>query len=92
MLSTAVEPVESVLHPATRLGAVQLTVANRERSVAFYQQVLGFQVHERSEDWATLGAGCAALLQLVEMPDARQVSHHCGLYPKGLFTFLHTSL
>ena len=48
---------QSGLHPATRLGPVQLTVSNLEHSLAFYQQVLGFQVHKQSDGQANLGAG-----------------------------------
>lgn len=86
MIATAVKPVASVLHPATRLGPVQLTVTNLTNSVAFYQQVLGFQVHQRTRDGAKLGAGGADLLALVEMPQARRVSHHSGLYHFAVLT------
>lgn len=74
------------LHPATRLGAVHLTVTKLERSLAFYQQVLGFQLHAHTEQWAALGAGQMDLLHLVEVPGARQVSHHAGLYHVALRT------
>lgn len=74
------------LHPATRLGAVHLTVANLERSLAFYQQVLGFQLHARTDQGAALGAGRTDLLHLVELPGARPVRHHAGLYHLALLT------
>ena len=86
MQSTNVDATAALLHPLTRLGAVTLTVANLERSLAFYQQVLGFQLHERIDDRATLGAGREDLLHLVEVPGARQVSHHAGLYHFALLT------
>lgn len=86
MGSARIEAATSVLHPATRMGAVQLTVANLERSLAFYQQVLGFQLHRRTSDSAHLGAGRVDLLELVEVPGARQVSHHSGLYHFAVLT------
>lgn len=87
MIASAIEnSVESVIHPATRLGAVQLTVTNLAHSVDFYQQVLGFQIHQRTSDQANLGAGGADILQLVEMPKARRVSHHSGLYHFAVLT------
>lgn len=86
MMSSIVQPRESVLHPATRLGAVQLTVANLDRSVAFYRQVLGFQVHSHTADRVSLGAGCADLLQLVEGPGVCPLSRHSGLYHFAVLT------
>ena len=40
----------------TRLGRVSLQVADLERSLAYYQMVLGLRVLERSQDSAILGA------------------------------------
>lgn len=76
----------AVLHPATRIGAVQLTVTNLARSLEFYQQVLGFQLHQRSGAEASLGAGGEDLLELVEVPTARQVNRHTGLYHFAVLT------
>lgn len=86
MQSTTVDATAALLHPLTRLGAVTLTVTNLERSLAFYQQVLGFQLHQRTDKRASLGAGRADLLHLVAVPGARQVSHHAGLYHFALLT------
>ena len=77
---------QSGLHPATRLGPVQLTVSNLEHSLAFYQQVLGFQLHAKSDGQASLGAGGEDILQLVELPNARHVTHHSGLYHFAVLT------
>lgn len=85
-MSDQTKPTAALLHPATRLGAVQLTVTNIEHSLAFYQQVLGFQLHWRQEHRAALGAGRAELLHLVESPGARQVSQHAGLYHFAVLT------
>ena len=86
MTTAAVQPVEAVLHPATHLGAVQLTVSKLAHSLAFYQQVLGFQVQQQSSGRASLGAGKAAFLELVELPGARRVTHHSGLYHFAVLT------
>lgn len=74
------------LHPATNIGAVALTVKQLERSLQFYQQVLGFQVHSRQDGQAALGAGGADLVHLVELPSARQVTGHSGLYHFAVLT------
>lgn len=69
-----------IIHPDTTLGYVHLTVSDLERSLAFFQQVLGFQVHRHEGDTAHLGAGRADLLLLTERPQARRVSYTTGLY------------
>lgn len=71
---------QPTISPDTRLGYVHLTVTNLERSLAFYQESLGFQVHRREGDTANLGAGEADLLRLTENPQARRVSRTTGLY------------
>src|SRR5437667_12674160 len=60
------------LHPETHIGLVALTVANRERSVAFYQDVLGFTVVESGKADVILAAEATApLLPLTEQAGAR---------------------
>jgi catechol 2,3-dioxygenase len=71
---------EFFIHPATRIGTVYLRVADLENQIAFYQQVLGFQVHWREENKAGLGAGGADLLQLTEEPNLRKYRGVTGLY------------
>jgi catechol 2,3-dioxygenase len=68
------------IHPATRVGLVSLTVASLENQLAFYQQVLGFQVHWRKDLEAGLGAGGRDILHLVQ--NARAIRYHqvTGLY------------
>jgi catechol 2,3-dioxygenase len=68
------------IHPATRLGAVSLTVAGLDRQIEFYRTLLGFTVHWRRENKAGLGAGQEDLLQLVEEPEARRYPRTTGLY------------
>jgi catechol 2,3-dioxygenase len=68
------------IDPATTIGDVHLTIADLDRSVAFYTERLGFRVHRRDNDSAALGAGGADLLVLVQSPDARRVRGTTGLY------------
>jgi catechol 2,3-dioxygenase len=71
---------QPTISPDTKLGHVHLTVTNLERSLAFYQESLGFQLHRREGDTAALGAGEADLLRLTENPQARRVARTTGLY------------
>jgi catechol 2,3-dioxygenase len=71
---------ETVIHPDTTLGYVHLTVSDLDRSLAFYQQALGFKLHRREHSTAYLGAGRAELLVLTERREARRVSGTTGLY------------
>lgn len=50
--------MSSAIHPEARIGHVHLTVSNLERSLAFYRDVLGFQITQRHGDSvAFLSAG-----------------------------------
>ncbi|HEY7179619.1 MAG TPA: VOC family protein, partial [Gaiella sp.] len=66
--------------PATRPGAVHLTVADLARSLDYYRAAVGLDVLEQGPGRATLGAGDRALLVLVEEPGARPGSGYTGLY------------
>ncbi len=68
------------IHPSTTLGHVSLTVANLENQIAFYQQVLGFQLHWREGNKAGLGAGGADLLRMTEEPNLKKYRGVTGLY------------
>ena len=60
-------------------GPIRLAVADLARSVVFYQDVLGLQVHAQDAQLALLG--CATpLLALVAQPGARPVQRAAGLY------------
>ncbi len=63
-----------------RLGYVHLTIANLDRSLAYYQNSLGFQLHRRAGDTTYLGAGGDDLLTLTERPNATQARRTTGLY------------
>lgn len=71
---------KSVIHPDTCLGYVHLTVSDLERSLAFYQRSLGFQVRRREGHTAYLGAGRDYLLVLTQRSGAIHVPGRTGLY------------
>jgi len=86
-LSNSDTKTEFSIHPATRIGTVSLKVANLENQLAFYQQVLGFQLHWREDNTAGLGApvadgtaGGADLLRLTEEPNLKKYRGVTGLY------------
>ena len=64
----------------TRLGAVQLTVSDLDRSVDYYEREIGLSVREREAGRAALGTGGEDLLVLVEEPGARPADGFSGLY------------
>lgn len=78
------------IHPNTRIGAVALTIADLDRSLVFYQDVLGLQVHRRAGDTAYLGAGGPDLLVLTQhlgavlMPGTTGLHHFAILVPSRL--------
>ncbi|MBI1877710.1 MAG: VOC family protein [Chloroflexi bacterium] len=74
------------IHPNTTVGYVHLTVANLDRSLAYYQESLGFQLRRRDGNTAYLGAGGPDLLLLTERPGARAVSGVTGLYHFAILT------
>lgn len=53
------------------LGPVELTVSDLNRSLTFYQQVLGMAVLEQAGSHVVLGAGSRPLLRLTGRPDAQ---------------------
>ncbi len=69
--------------PATRMGPVELTVADLDRSLDYWQRAIGLRTLEREDGRATLGAD-APLLRFVEEPDARPDTGHTGLYHVAL--------
>jgi catechol 2,3-dioxygenase len=77
-----------VLAPETRLGPVELTVTDLDRSIAYYERSIGLQVHRREDGRAALGAGAEDLVVLVGDPDAGRPGRHSGLYH---YCLLHPS-
>lgn len=79
-----IKPPGYRLPEQTRLGHVSLQVANLERSVEYYERVLGMRVIDRSAGHAILGAkgSTSTLIELHELPSARPVPRRglLGLY------------
>lgn len=67
-----------------RLGAVDLTVAQLDRAVAWYQRALGLRVHRHDATVAELGDGRETVVVLHEDPQARAAGRHAGLYHYAL--------
>jgi catechol 2,3-dioxygenase len=82
--SVGIAPSGYRLPGATRLGGVRLQVADLERSLSYYQSVLGLDVVARGPRVASLGAvgDPTPLVELVELEGATPVPHHgrLGLY------------
>ncbi len=71
----------NTLAPDIELGAVHLTVTNLEKSLAFYQNSLGFKLHRQEGNTAYLGAGLEDLLVLYENAGATPLRRRqTGLY------------
>src|SRR6476620_886881 len=68
------------LPPQTHVGAVDLTVADLERSLDYYRGAIGLTLLDESDGDATLGAGGVPLLRLAELPGARPADGHSGLF------------
>ncbi|MEO7085183.1 MAG: VOC family protein [Gemmatimonadaceae bacterium] len=83
-LPYGVEPPGYRLSNEAHIGRVRLQIANLDRSVAYYETVIGLRVIERMGAVATLGAhdDARVLVELHENPAARPVDRrgHIGLY------------
>ncbi len=84
---------ERSMDPRTNLGHVHLTVANLDRSLKFYEQVLGFRVQKREGDSVYLGVGGEDLLLLTESPGVKpRPRNTTGLYHFAILLPDRTSL
>ena len=79
-LTAAGAPVRAALPPETRMGAVYLTVADVDRSIAYYETQIGLRVHGNDGGRASLGTGGEDLLVLTEEPGARPADGYSGLF------------
>jgi catechol 2,3-dioxygenase len=74
-------PRAASIDPATRLGLASLDVADGERSLRLYRDVLGFEVLENTAGRIVLGAGSTPLLELLVQPGLRpRPRRTTGLY------------
>ena len=84
MTTTLTDPAVStsgaLLADATRLGGVELTITDLDRSLDFYTRVIGLSVHDRGDRHAALGAGGEDLVTLRADANARPPGRHAGLY------------
>jgi catechol 2,3-dioxygenase len=69
-----------VLSANVRPGPVHLTVADLDRSLAYYGSEVGLAVLDRADGGARLGAGERELLVLTEVPGATPADGYTGLY------------
>ncbi len=76
------------IDPATDVGIVALTVANLDRSIAFYTEAMGLSVLRRSDPDAILGVAGRPLLILREQPGALpwMTDNMTGLYHFAILT------
>jgi catechol 2,3-dioxygenase len=86
MSRPGIAPPAYRLPDALRLGQVSLQVSSLERSLDYYQNVLGFRLLRRDGAVATLGAqsGDTTLVELREVKGTQGVGRHAKL---GLYHF-----
>jgi catechol 2,3-dioxygenase len=69
--------------PETRMGAVELTVADLDRTLDYWQRQIGLRVLEHGDGRAALGTDIP-VLRFVEEPGAQPDTGHTGLYHVAL--------
>ena len=69
--------------PATHMGPVELSVADLDRTLDYWQRTIGLRVLERENGRATLGTD-RPLLRFVEQEGAQPDHGHTGLYHVAL--------
>jgi catechol 2,3-dioxygenase len=82
----------TTIAPTTTVGAVDLTVADLDRSVEYYTLAIGLELLERAGDVARLGSAGEELLVLHEEPGAQPVRGHTGLFHFALLLPERTDL
>src|SRR4051812_29140022 len=79
-LGASATPTPTELSPRTSMGAVHLTVSDRDRSVAYSARAVGLSVLGGEGRSAALGTAERELLVLVEERGARPAAGYTGLY------------
>jgi catechol 2,3-dioxygenase len=79
-LEATTAPIDAEIPPQTTLGPVELTVADLDRSLAYYGSAVGLTARERSDGRAAVGTAERDLLVLVEEPGAAPADGYTGLY------------
>jgi catechol 2,3-dioxygenase len=74
----------AALPDTLRVGAAHLTVADLDRSLAWYERSLGLRVHRTDGAQAELGDGLETVLVLHEDRHARPAKGHAGLFHYAL--------
>ena len=69
--------------PQTHMGAVELSVSDLDRSLEYWQRVVGLRVLGRDNGTASLGAD-TELVRFVEEPGSKPADGHTGLYHVAL--------
>ena len=69
--------------PQTHMGAVELSVSDLDRSLDYWQRVVGLRVLGRDNGAASLGTD-TELVRFVEEPGAQPADGHTGLYHVAL--------
>src|SRR6185437_3609344 len=73
----------AAIAPATHMGAVELSVSDLERTLEYWQRVVGLRVLARENGSASLGTD-VELVRFVEEQGARPDDGHTGLFHVAL--------
>jgi catechol 2,3-dioxygenase len=79
-LDALAAPALAAVDPRTRMGAVELTVADLPRSLDYYTAAIGLELLADDDSEASLGAGGRELLHLRALPGARPADGYTGLF------------
>ncbi|MCW3001958.1 MAG: hypothetical protein JWQ20_1256 [Conexibacter sp.] len=80
LTATAAPIAGAAIAAGTHMGAVRLSVADLEGSIAYYGHALGLTVLRREAGVVVLGTGARELLVLDEVPGAAPSDGYPGLY------------
>ena len=83
-LEAAGAPASGEIAASTTLGPVHVTVADLERSLAFYRNAVGLELLDRADGTASMGVADRELIVAVEEPGAGPGAGYTGLYHVAL--------